>query len=176
MNIWRVWHLSETKTTASGPGCHRGPRTTDGFSEHLQTGNHLLFLKEKRQMALSRTPEMSHLDSSGEDSVLKISFSEKRRRRTEWTLETWIILMSHFTIWQLHQQKKRLLSPRLVGEAAVPLHHQQGPGYKLQSSQSQIRVFSMFMQLKHQVQVKIDDSCWAAYITESWIKIYISSE
>lgn len=60
-----------------------------------------------------------------------------------------------------------------VSEAAVPLHHQQGPGYNLQSSQSQIRVFGVFMQLKHQVQVQIDDSCWAGYITESWIKIYI---
>lgn len=31
----------------------------------------------------------------------------------------------------------------------------------------------MFMLLKHQAQVKMDDSHWDAYITESWIKIYI---
>lgn len=31
----------------------------------------------------------------------------------------------------------------------------------------------MFMHLMHQVQVKMDDSHWAAYIIESWIKIYI---
>lgn len=32
---------------------------------------------------------------------------------------------------------------------------------------------TMFMHLMHQVQVKMDDSHWAAYIIESWIKIYI---
>lgn len=32
---------------------------------------------------------------------------------------------------------------------------------------------TMFMLLEHQVQVKMDDSHRAAYMTESWIKIYI---